>query len=301
MGRFLSAVVLCAGLVAAAPSTSMAQVQDADATVAAIREQILFARYDDAVAAARTYLGRTDLSAAQRNAGLEVLAIAHLANRDATRASDVLTLLYSRDPGHRLTDPDASPMVQGAFARAREARPPRVDVVLEHTPPVLSRRESPEVSVRVTEGRDAVSEVRLSYRTGTAGRFAQLVMELDADGIARARLPLVGDPAHEQPVDYTLTAMAPSLTPLAHLASEAEPLTLVIPRALRQAPTTAPVLPATTATTAAEPEASPGGGVATKWWFWTLMVGVVAGGVTAALLVTRPSDPDGSLGHVTLR
>lgn len=296
MRRLLSAAAVWACLAGVSPAVGLAQAQDAEAAVATIREQILFARYDDAVASSRHYLTRQDLTAAQRNAGLEVLAIAQLANRNETRASEVLSLLYSRDPGHRLADPDASPMVQGAFARAREAHPERVEVRLEHTPPVLNQRESPEIRVQVVEGRDAVSEVRLAYRTGTAGRYARLVMELDADGVARARLPLVGDPAHEQLVDYTLTAMAPSLTPLAQLGSEAEPLSLTVPRAQREAPAAAPVLASPTT-----PEPHDGGGsIAGKWWFWTLVVGVVAGGVTAAVLA-QPSSPSGSLGHVTLR
>lgn len=294
--RLVALSLVCSALL---PAAALAQGGDADAAVAAIREQILYARYDDAIAGARTYLAREDLDAAHRNAGLEVLAIAHLANREEDRANEVLTLLYSRDPGHRLADPDASPMVQGAFARAREARPARVEVRLEHTPPDVTRRESPQIEVRVAEGRDAVSEVRLAYRTGTAGRYARIVMELDADGVARARLPLVGDPNHAQPVDYMLTAMAPSLTPLAHLGSQAEPLSITIPRAEREAPAPTPVLPATPAAqgTTDEPE---GGSVATKWWFWTLIVGAVAGGVTAAVLA-RPSAPNGSLGSVTLR
>src|SRR5690606_27057369 len=115
----------------------------------AIRALTFEARFDDAIRAARAFLDRSDVSAAERNAGLEVLAVAQIANGDRDDAMQTLTLLYSRDPAHRLTDPDASPPVISAFARAREAQPAPVPVSLAHEPPALTRREPPSLEVRV--------------------------------------------------------------------------------------------------------------------------------------------------------
>ena len=44
----------------------------------------------------------------------------HLAIREQRPAQETLELLHRRDPGHRLSDADASPVVVSAFARARE-------------------------------------------------------------------------------------------------------------------------------------------------------------------------------------
>lgn len=277
--------LVLAGLLAAAP----ARAQSASVALAEIRDQILYARYDEAIAAAQRFLERTDLDARSRAVGLEVLATAHIANRDQAAADETLRELYRRDPGHRLTDGDASPLVQAAFQRARERLPDTIAVRLVHQTPTLSARESPEVRVQVSEGLEAVQEVRIAYRTGGAPRFANLVLNLDGT-TAVGRLPLVGAPDQAQRIEYFVIALAPSGTPLAQLGDEAEPLVLDVPPERRDAavPTTPPP--------AQVDEGS------SKWWVGVL-VGVVvaaAAGVTVAFLL-REEAPSGSLGGVSLQ
>ncbi len=277
------------------------------------REQILYARYDEAIASALTYLDRVDLSAAQRNAGLEVLATAHIANRDDANASPVLRELYTRDPGHRLSDPDASPLVSGAFARAREQNPPPVRVqLLNESPVVLSRRESPVISINISTGRDAVQEVRLSFRTGTSPRYTEVVLNVDADGHARGRIPLVGDPSQPQRVYYYLHALAPSLAPLGQLGSMEEPLSLTVPPVVGTGPApAAPILdderpPALLGTTqtngqpngAPEPTEEASG---SKWWVGLLVGAVVVGAGVGLYYGLRGEEPMGTLGTVELQ
>src|SRR5690606_11782132 len=127
--------------------------------------------------------------------------IAQLANRQQGDAQQTLTLLYSRDPGHRLTDPDASPPVISAFARAREAQPPQIPVRIEHVPPTLRVRQAPELRVRIGEGADAVAELRLVYRIG-AEAPSRVVMTQRADGSYIARIPVVGDASSATDVAY---------------------------------------------------------------------------------------------------
>ncbi len=295
MSRVL-ALVLIAACTSAAPALAQS---DADARIAAARELLMSARFSDAVSAARALLAETDLSAADRNAALEVLAIAQLANRQQRDAEETLALLYSRDPGHRLSDPDASPPVLSAFARAREAHPAPVTVRLVHQPPVLARREAPELTVRIEEGADAVAELRLVYRMG-AEAPSRVVMTPRADGSWVARIPVVGDASSPIDVAYHVVALAPSLTPLAGAGSAAEPLSLRIPA---EAPSAAHVAASAETPSPAAPAQAPGRSVAEEWWFWTLIAVVVIGaGVTTGILLgpAQEGPEQGTLGSARL-
>ena len=290
MTRLSALLVLTLALLSAAapahaqPSPSVA--------LAEIREMILYARYDEAIAAAQSFLEREGLAARDRNIGLEVLATAHLANRDQENADRVLGELYRRDPGHRLTDGDASPFVQAAFQRARERLPETIAVTLAHTPPSIEGRESPLIEVGVSEGVEAVQEVRLAYRTNDSPRFARLVMNLDEDGVARGRVPLVGAPNAAQTVQYFILALAPSGTPLAQVGDEAEPLELTIPPAVQDD------VRAIAVPEEEDDEVDEGGSL---WWVG-LLVGIVAIGAGVGIgLALREDAPDGTLGNVSLR
>lgn len=302
MRRLPVCLGLVAGLLLGLLTPDAARAQSPSVELAEIRELILHARYDDAIERVRALLERPGLDAQSHNVALEVLATAYIANRDQANADRVLAELYARDPGHRLSDPDASPVVQAAFQRARERHPTTVDVRLEHVPPIVERRESPLIEVRVTEGRDAVGEVRLAYRTADAPRYARLVMTLDEDGVARGRIPLVGPPGAEQRVQYFILALAPSMTPLSQLGDEAEPMELTIPaEPVGGAPTlgTASPPPPPESPPPAAPEDDEGG---SRWWVGVL-VGVVVAGLAAVggYYLLREEAPSGSLGHATLR
>lgn len=286
-------------VVALLASAGVAHAQrDPEAALAEARELVFQARFADAVGAARQILDRDDLSAAERNATLELLAVAQIANRQQRDAEQTLALLYSRDPDHRLTDPDASPPVLSAFARAREARPAPIPVRLVHTTPTLARREAPELSVRLTEGDDAVAEVRLVYRMGSESP-SRVVMTRRSDGTYVARIPVVGDATRATDVAYHIVALAPSLAPLASPGSAAEPLQLRIPAESSGS------VASTGSAPVPEPAPAPGGGgsVAEEWWFWTLIAVVVIGaGVTAGILLgpAQEGPQSGTLGSVRL-
>ncbi|GAB4195690.1 MAG: hypothetical protein OHK0013_02130 [Sandaracinaceae bacterium] len=268
--------------------------------LAPVREQILYANYPEAIAGANAVLARTDLDARTRNSALELLATAQIASRAMDDARRTLAVLYGRDPGHRLTDPDASPPVISAFARAREANPPRVDVRIVHRAPTLTRRESPSIEVQLASGADAVDEVHLSYRQGAETGWSRVVMNRRPDGSFAARIPVVG--AADQAVDvvYHVVATAPSGAELAHSGTEAEPLSLRIPA---ESPNlTARVDPTSTPTPTAPTQPSDRGSIAEEWWFWTIIGVVVAGAVVTGAVVATQSQgiPDGTLGTVTL-
>ena len=281
---------------------SLASAQSAEQQLGSIREMIFAARFGEAVNGARTFLDRLDISAGERNAGLEALATAQIAMRATDDARQTLGLLYARDPGHRLTDPDASPPVVSAFARAREAQPEPVPVHLDHTPPRLSRRESPEIRVSVTEGADAVAEVQLVYRFGAEGT-ARVVMTPRGDDSFSARIPVVGDASRATDVAYHIVALAPSLAVIAATGSEAEPLQLRIPPEDEHAAPPQGELPPVLQTHAdPTPDGGGGGGsVAEQWWLWTILVALVAGGVTVGVVLgTQQSPTEGTLGSARL-
>lgn len=300
MRTFRCLALLALGLLFA-PGTALAQAASAEAQLAAVREQVFEARFGEAVTAVRAFLERDDLSAADRNAGLELLAVAQIANRQQADATRTLNLLYGRDPGHRLTDADASPPVVSAFARARESHPPQAPVVITHTPPVLQSRGAPTIEVQVTEGADAVAELRLTYLTDEGD--TRVAMSRRPDGTYVARIPVVGDASSATDVAYFLTALAPSRTPLATLGSPAEPLQLRIP------PEAHASIGPVAARTDPEPLHGPGDGAETgggggdDWWIWTLLAVLVVGaGVTIGVVIaTSPQGPEeGTLGSVRL-
>ncbi len=265
--------------------SSQAQ-DDAESHLAQVRELILHADYDGAIQSAEAGLSRGDLTAAQHNAFLEATAIAMIANRDDANANRVLNTLFSRDPGHRLTDPDASPRVQAAFQRARERHPEMVNVELAHQPPLLSEREAPVLEVAVSQGADAVAEIRLAYRT-LDGAFARVVMPVE-NGVASGRVPLFGPAQQEQVIEYYFVAMAPSMSPLGQLGDETEPMRLTVPA--QTTPTGDGVGNVLEEPTPPQEEAS-----GSKWWVGLLVGAVVVGAGVGAYFLLRQPAPSGSL------
>lgn len=275
----------------AVASEAAAQSAPEDA-LAEIREMALYARYSEASEALGGYLERDDLSAAQRNAGLEVLATIHIAMRDQDAAREVLGRLYARDPGYRLSDPDASPPVLSAFGRMRSDPPPPISVVIEHQPPELDERRPPLVSVQLGEGGDAVAELRLRVRQADEQTWSTSVMNV-SDGTASARIPLLERPdAYD--VQYYVEALAPSGARLASAGSSEAPLTFTVPEASTAV--------AGIGSDETDVEVTEAGGE-DLWWI-ALIVGavVVAGGVTAGILIADElgGPQDGSLGNIEL-
>lgn len=255
-----------------------------EAALEVLREELQYARYEEAATHTRDYLERVDLSAAERNAGLEVLAAALLANRDHAAAEEVLATLFARDPEHRVGDADASPVVQAAFQRARAAAPAQVPVNLAIAAPRF-RGASAAIEVEVSEGRDAIEELQLAF-AGPSG-WNRLVLQVDASGHARGEIPI--SDAAAGALRYYLEARAPSRFVLASEGSESAPLRAEVPPA------------GATGAPSGSGQVEDGG--ANLTWLWvTLSVVVVGAGVGTALALTLPDDPPrGSLGGVELQ
>lgn len=298
MLRSISVPVLAA-LVVVTSTVSPVAAQEAGPALDEIREMLLYARYREAIDAAQQYTARGGLSARDLNAALEILATAQLATRDRS-ANETLSRLYMRDPGHILSDPGASPTVQAAFQRAREETAEHVTPELMHQPAPLEQRRAPVIEVQLAEHADAVDDLRVSYRQEGEPRFTTVTMDVDDQGIARARLPLAeGTEAYV--IEYFIEAAAPSGAVLSRLGDELAPLTSSIPEAPAVAAGGGGVMLGGGGGPAGRDE-DEGGGVLSQWWFWTAVVLVVGGGVAAGILLTREDEPamQGTLGTFTL-
>lgn len=287
-----------------AASTAAAQ-GSIDGRIAEVREQLMYANYPAAISGAEQMLAQTDLAAAQRNNVLELLATAQIANRQTDAARATLAILYARDPEHRLSDPDASPPVISAFARARESHPTPIRIDLLHTPPSLTRREPPQIDVRAGAGADAIGELRLRYRAADEPGWSQVVMNARESGAWTGRIPVVGDASRAHDVAYYLVALAPSGAELAHAGTEAEPLQLRIPAEIPGAQEVA--------IDAADRDAErdrvagttqPGRSVAEEPALWIVISLVVVGaavGTGVGVWASSQGGPEqGTLGSVTL-
>ena len=290
----LGGVLLATSLAVGSAAPALAQGDSPEAALESIREMALYARYREALEGTQAYLERADLDAAQRNAGLELLATVHIAMRNQEAAQEVLAQLYARDPGHRLSDPDASPPVLSAFGRARSNPPPPQAVTLDHEPPTLTDRRPPRIEVTLGEGAEALAELRLRYRRADETRFNTVVMNR-GDGVASARIPLVNE-EEAYDVVYYVEGLAPSGAQLVRIGSPDEPLSFTVPAA------EVAIVP-TTGVTVGEDETSEtpsGGGL---WWVGLVAGGVVLVGAAIALgvLLSKDDGPDdGSLGNVQL-
>ena len=287
----LPTLALVAALTAVAASSAAAQqglsVSDPrigpGAALDLLREELQYARYEEAASDARDYLERADLSATERNAGLEVLAAALLANRDHAAAATVLAELFSRDPEHRVGDADASPVVQAAFQRAHEEHPTPVQVALRVERPRF-RPGAATIDVHVRSGHTAVEELQLVF-AGPSG-WNRLVMQVDAGGHASGRIPI--SDAAAGALRYYVEARAPSRYVLAHEGSEQTPLRAEAP----------PV----GATGGDEESAERESGSNLTWLWVTLGVVAVGAAVGTALALTLPGEPPtGNLGAVELQ
>jgi hypothetical protein len=286
---FVACLFVGAGSVVwTASALAQSEPANVDEQFTQLREMVLYARYPDAERIVADILARRDVTPAQRNAAMEIQAIILLARRQTQRADAVLRELYGRDPDHRLAERDVGPNVVAAFERMRDSHPPTATVTMANiTPPEMETREAPEIAVRIEAGSDVVEEMRLSYRNGTSGPFEQVIMRFDEERtLARTRLPpMQGLDGYT--VQFYVDALAPSDAVVRSLGSEAEPMSLEVPRA-----------EATQVLADGSVVAAPAGEDFT--WVWAIVGVILAGGIAATLGVVLGTDlvilQDGSLG-----
>ncbi len=198
---------------------------------------------------------RTDLTATDVEALLELRAIASVANGDPAMMQGALASLASIAPDHAL-GPDAPPEVVQAFERIRSHTTARVGLA------VVAERHGDRVLVRARVENDPTSivgEVRTMVRVGRAPWRP-------APGTG---LTVTARPG--QSIEYYATAVGPGGAPLATDGSPEHPSRLATPAG------------------SSAPDGNGSGGVSP--WIWVAIGALALGaGVTIALVATRPES-----------
>lgn len=346
--RIVAYICACLALgvaTAAGPSTVHAQKaaaggQGVDAQLETLEEHILYARYGDARGPLEKLAADNSVTAKQRVRALELLAILQIAVGDDAASRATLKELCTRDPDHKVDDPDVSPKVVEAFQKACKAVVSHVSVQMENIVPTRELlRQQPVVKVRVSKFLDAVDSIHVFYRKGAQTDFVKTVVTPDAKGMAQA---LITPEATEGEYDifFYVEAIAPSGGRIGRMGSVETPLRVTVPAAKA---CTDPKDPAcrceffpkspgcpycfehtdekecsldpcvrdpggrecrcATDPNAEECRADEGGSIFGSWWFWTIAGAVVVGGTVAGIVLLSPSDDpaSGSLGSASLK
>ena len=149
------------------PRFAPGQVED---ELSALRGELEEARFTSAAARAQSLLAERSLSARQRNATLELLAIAQIAARADAAAENTLRELFSRDPDHVAGVRDPGPSVAATFERVRSQTTRALSVPLT----LSALRDTAGrviVEVALGVGHDAVDSVHVFARAGTTTRL----------------------------------------------------------------------------------------------------------------------------------
>jgi hypothetical protein len=324
----------------AAPSEGAGSAE-ADKKLAEIEEQILYARYGEARDPLKAMTEDATLSARQRVRALELMAILQIATGDDAGSRATLKDLCSRDPDHRVDDPDISPKVAAAFTKACKAVISHVNVQMENIVPTRELlRQQPVVKVRVIKYLDAVDVIQVHFKQGDQSEFEKVSIVPDAKGIAQAPIPPLANQG-EYDINFFVEALAPSGARIGRMGSAETPLRVTVPAAKsctdpKDAACRCEFFPKTPGCpycfehpeeaecsndpcvrdagslecTCSQDPAAEGceerresGSVFGKWWFWTIAGAVLVGGAVAGVILLSPTDDplEGSLGSAGLK
>ncbi|MDP3499900.1 MAG: hypothetical protein Q8S33_06190 [Myxococcales bacterium] len=143
------------------------------------RLQMSRLRYKAAVPMLSKVAASTQLPVTERLEANELLARAHLAMGDTTKAEAAYDVMLSLDP--MAAEPQGAPKLVAAFRRAKERRFPRGTVLLERRP------RTPDV-VEVQVINPWRTALTLQLMTATTGAFSPTTMPLDDRRVAVATL-----------------------------------------------------------------------------------------------------------------
>lgn len=170
------------------------------------RLQMSGLRYKAAVPTLSKVAASTQLPVAERIEANELLARAHLAMGDTTKAEAAYDAMLTLDP--MAAEPQGAPKLVAAFRRAKERRFPRDTVLLERRP-----RAVDVVEVQVINPWKTV--LTLQLMTATTGAFSPTTMPPDDRQVAVATLT----PGSR----FYVRAIAANGAVLAQVGSELEP------------------------------------------------------------------------------
>ena len=235
-------------------------------------------RYDDAIPMLERAVSDPRTEASEKIVAYRLLGVAHVARGEPESATAAFTRLLELDPGYRL-DPRLSPKIRqvfdGAVAQMR-ARPRLVDV--KATPE--GRRVT--VSVRVEDERSVIGDLKLYTRT-QGGPFAARPM-VRANGHAESVVDIPD--LKRLTLDYFIVGLHAGES-VVQVGDAKAPLSLFVERRTQ---------------TVVTPPPKESTGLLESWWFWGACALVIAGGVTAGVLLSSgdPARPMGTLDPIEL-
>ena len=223
--------------------------------------------------------------------------------------------LLELDPGAAFEGGNIPPRVSRFFDEFRRGYQRTSEtVVLVSLPDRIPSGRAMDVSARITRGRRGVATLRFLMQFGDAAPMTVELAPRDRRWVGRVQVPGSYDPAVTA-LRYWVEARAPSGAPLGGLGSEDEPMVVaptgqsvrhVDPDARHDPERRHPLDRQTVGPGDGHGARDDGqrSGLTGKWWFWTGIAAVVAGGIlSAAIIATDQGDParHGSDGDRVLR
>ncbi|MEM9070201.1 MAG: tetratricopeptide repeat protein [Myxococcota bacterium] len=224
-------------------------------------------RYEEALQTLSAALVRSGNSEDDRATIYRLLAFTYLALGRQEEAAGAYRSLLAINP--EFVPEDLSPRMRGFLEEVQtqweaEGRPgvataPPAPVSIAHSSPAQADPgEDVELSATLEDSSGRVNQLVLAYRQGTDNVFQRLDCEF-RDGTYFATIP--GDDVAPPLVEYYFEAVDTQNLPIAARGDVAAPLRIAV-------------------------EGEGEGGVATKWWFWTIIgVAVVGAAVTTGILL----------------
>ncbi|MEM9194891.1 MAG: tetratricopeptide repeat protein [Myxococcota bacterium] len=252
-----------------APASALAQ--RSNPLVQQGQQQYEELRYEEALQTLSAALIRADNSREDKSTIYALLAFTYLALGREAEAEGAYRGLLAVDPAF---EPDSalSPRMRTFFAGVRErweadgrpGLPPPAPVQIRHRSPPQGEAGDPiELEASIEDQGARVQELVLAYRRGSEDVF-QRVTAVRAGNAFRATIP--GDAVAPPLVEYYFEGLDGSGLPVAARGDVAAPLRVAVPE-----------------------ESS---SVFTQWWFWVGAAVLVAGAVTAGILIANASSDD---------
>jgi tetratricopeptide (TPR) repeat protein len=214
------------------------------------------------------------------------LAVVRLRLGNVDGAKDVFRALVKLRPNYHISRRIASMRIVQFFERFRERELRATRAVLKHEPPPRFAFGAPlDLSAEVEDHTGTVHEVKVYFREkGSTGSYSSTTLAADPDhpGHYVGVIPyLFGDHLEPFEVEYYLAAVTLAGDWVTTMGSARKPLTFEVEGGR------APV----------EEEAS---GITSRWWFWTGIGVLVAGGAAGGYFGYRATHPPPETGSATL-
>lgn len=268
---FVAASTLCLGAPALAQRNNNPLIEEG-------ADQYDELRYEEALQTLSAALVRAGNTREQQARIYELLAFTYLSLGREAEAEGAYRSLLAIQPNYE-AGADMSPRFREFFGGVKqrweqEGRPggaPPAPASIQHTSPAQADPgEAVELRATLDDPSGRIVSVVLAYRQGTSDVYRRLDTEL-VDGEHIATIP--GDDVAPPLVEYYFEGLDANGLPVASRGDVAAPLRIAVE--------------------------GDSGGIATKWWFWTILGVAVVGAVVTAVILTRDdggpgSDPQGT-------